>query len=56
MAKKVKFKPFGAWILLPNPAKTITDSGIILDETPIKILLKYNVNPIGIKTTTPVIK
>ena len=26
------------------------------DEIPIKILVRYNVNPIGIKTTTPVIK
>ena len=32
MAKKVTFKPYGAWMLLPNPAKNITDSGIILDE------------------------
>ena len=31
-------------------------SGIILDEIPIKILLKYKVKPIGIRTTTPVIK
>ena len=32
MAKKVKFKPYGLWILLPNPAKKVTDSGIILDD------------------------
>jgi hypothetical protein len=32
MAKKIKFKPYGQWILLPNPAKQVTDSGIILDE------------------------
>ena len=32
MAKKITFKPYGVWILLPNPAKTVTDSGIILDE------------------------
>ena len=32
MAKKVNFKPYGQWILLPNPAKQVTDSGIILDE------------------------
>ena len=31
-------------------------SGITLDEIPIKILLKYKVKPIGINTTTPVIK
>ena len=32
MAKKVKFKPYGLWKLLPNPAKKVTDSGIILDD------------------------
>jgi len=32
MTKKVKFKPYGQWILLPNPAKQVTDSGIILDD------------------------
>jgi len=32
MAKKINFKPYGAWMLLPNPAKRKTDSGIILDE------------------------
>jgi len=31
-------------------------SGTILDDIPIKTLLKYKVNPIGTKTTTPVIK
>ncbi len=31
-------------------------SGNIFDDRPIKILLKYNVKPIGINTTTPVIK
>ena len=30
--KKTTFQPYGQWILLPNPAKTVTDSGIILDE------------------------
>ena len=32
MAKKIKFYPYGAWMLLPNPTKTTTDSGILLDE------------------------
>ena len=30
--------------------------GIKFDDMPIKILVKYNVNPIGIKTTTPAMK
>jgi co-chaperonin GroES (HSP10) len=33
MAKtKTTFQPYGQWILLPNPAKNTTDSGIILDD------------------------
>ena len=28
----MKFKPNGAWVLLPDPSKTKTDSGIILDK------------------------
>tara|TARA_R110002167_G_scaffold33570_6_gene107755 strand:+ start:2069 stop:2344 length:276 start_codon:yes stop_codon:yes gene_type:complete len=32
MAKKTTFQPYGQWILLPNPAKKITNSGIILDD------------------------
>ena len=32
MAKKITFQPYGAWMLLPNPTKTTTDSGILLDE------------------------
>lgn len=32
MSKEVKFKPSGAWVLLPNPMKKKTDSGIILDD------------------------
>jgi co-chaperonin GroES (HSP10) len=31
--KKVNFKPLRDWILLPDPRKTKTESGIILDET-----------------------
>ena len=30
--------------------------GIKFDDMPIRILLRYNVKPIGINTTTPVIK
>ncbi len=43
--KWVKMKSFG-----------LIFGGINLDDKPIKILLKYNVKPIGIRTTTPVIK
>jgi len=32
MAEKTTFQPYGQWILLPNPAKKVTDSGIILDD------------------------
>ena len=28
----MKFKPNGNWVILPNPAKKKTDSGIILDD------------------------
>ena len=28
----MKFKPNGSWVVLPDPTKTKTDSGIILDE------------------------
>ena len=27
----MKFKPNGSWVVLPDPTKTETDSGIILD-------------------------
>jgi len=30
--KKINFKPTRDWILLPDPRKTKTESGIILDE------------------------
>ena len=30
--KKVTFKPLRDWILLPDPRKSKTDSGIILDK------------------------
>mgnify|MGYP003648779201 FL=1 len=32
MSKKTTFQPYGQWLLLPNPAKKVTDSGIILDN------------------------
>ena len=28
----MKFKPNGSWVVLPDPSKTKTDSGIILDK------------------------
>ena len=28
----MKFKPNGAWVVLPDPSKQKTDSGIILDK------------------------
>tara|TARA_R100000234_G_scaffold98039_3_gene66495 strand:- start:4325 stop:4588 length:264 start_codon:yes stop_codon:yes gene_type:complete len=28
----MNFKPNGSWVVLPDPSKTKTDSGIILDE------------------------
>jgi co-chaperonin GroES (HSP10) len=28
----MKFKPNGSWVVLPDPSKQKTDSGIILDE------------------------
>ena len=33
MSKEITFQPYGHWVLLPNPTKRVTDSGIILDET-----------------------
>tara|TARA_R110001592_G_scaffold353623_2_gene652647 strand:- start:2335 stop:2622 length:288 start_codon:yes stop_codon:yes gene_type:complete len=32
MSKEITFQPYGHWVLLPNPTKRVTDSGIILDE------------------------
>ena len=32
MSNKTTFEPYGHWVLLPNPSKRVTDSGIILDE------------------------
>ena len=29
----MKFKPSGAWVVLPDPTSETTESGIILDET-----------------------
>tara|TARA_R110002012_G_scaffold6501_5_gene30367 strand:+ start:439 stop:723 length:285 start_codon:yes stop_codon:yes gene_type:complete len=36
--KKMTFKPNGNWVLLPNPAKRKTDSGIILDDATVNTL------------------
>ena len=32
MSKEITFQPYGHWVLLPNPTKRVTESGIILDE------------------------
>ena len=40
--KKMTFKPNGSWVLLPNPAKRKTDSGIILDDASVN-MLKTNI-------------
>ena len=32
----MKFKPNGSWVVLPDPSKKTTDSGIILDDTTAK--------------------
>jgi len=32
----MKFKPNGSWVVLPDPSKSKTDSGIILDENTAK--------------------
>ena len=32
----MKFKPNGSWVVLPDPSKSKTDSGIILDESTAK--------------------
>lgn len=34
----MNFKPNGAWVLLPNPSKNETDSGILLDDKTAKTL------------------
>ena len=34
----MKFKPNGSWVVLPDPSKTKTDSGIILDDKTAKSL------------------
>ena len=36
------FKPNGSWVLVPNPAKRKTDSGIILDDETVN-MLKTNI-------------
>ena len=32
----MKFNPNGSWVVLPDPSKKTTDSGIILDDTTAK--------------------
>ena len=34
----MKFKPNGSWVVLPDPSKLQTDSGIILDKKTAKSL------------------
>lgn len=34
----MKFKPNGSWVVLPDPSKSKTDSGIILDDKTAKSL------------------
>tara|TARA_R110002020_G_scaffold74752_3_gene190971 strand:- start:802 stop:1065 length:264 start_codon:yes stop_codon:yes gene_type:complete len=34
----MNFKPNGSWVVLPDPSKTKTDSGIILDQKTAKSL------------------
>ena len=34
----MKFKPNGSWVVLPDPSKQTTDSGIILDKKTAKSL------------------
>tara|TARA_R110002074_G_scaffold116259_1_gene247477 strand:- start:3516 stop:3779 length:264 start_codon:yes stop_codon:yes gene_type:complete len=38
----MNFKPNGNWVVLPNPAKKKTDSGIILDDATVE-QLKTNI-------------
>ena len=40
--KKMDFKPNGNWVMLPNPAKRKTESGIILDDATVN-KLKTNI-------------
>jgi len=40
--KKMTFKPNGNWVMLPNPAKRKTESGIILDDATVN-KLKTNI-------------
>jgi len=40
--KRMNFKPNGNWVVLPNPAKRKTESGIILDDATVN-KLKTNI-------------
>ena len=46
----MKFKPNGSWVVLPDPSKTKTDSGIILDDKTAKSL---NTNILKVLATGP---
>ena len=50
MAKKIKFKPYGAWILLPAPTSNKTESGIIVDE---KTARKLSTNVLEVLAVGP---
>ena len=50
MAKKIKFKPYGAWILLPDPTSNKTESGIIVDE---KTARKLSTNVLEVLAVGP---
>ena len=36
MAKKTEFRPYGNWLVLPDPTTTETESGLILDDSTAK--------------------
>ena len=50
MAKKIKFKPYGAWILLPDPTSNKTESGIIVDD---KTARKLSTNVLEVLAVGP---
>ena len=46
----MKFKPNGSWVVLPDPSKKKTDSGIILDDD---IARKQSTNILEVLATGP---
>tara|TARA_R110000787_G_C13235721_1_gene427754 strand:- start:400 stop:663 length:264 start_codon:yes stop_codon:yes gene_type:complete len=46
----MKFKPNGNWVVLPNPAKRETDSGIILDDATVN---KMKTNILKVQAVGP---